>query len=131
MGNKLNDACERVCPEWQKSYEEGHAAGKAEWDERIKNLEDGANLLFDQIAHGDDEHRKWLNEDKVDPNDYDLDRARTVDHEELSKIAKEREKINNKENNMGMQIVNGFLFGSGLIIASFVFKFIFHIGFCG
>ncbi len=32
--------------------------------------------------------------------------------------------------NSAMQIVNGFLFGSGLIIAAFVFKFIFHIGFC-
>lgn len=28
-------------------------------------------------------------------------------------------------------LVAGFLFGIGLIIASFVMKWIFHIGFCG
>lgn len=30
-----------------------------------------------------------------------------------------------------MQVVNGFLFGIGLIVAAFVMKFVFHIGFCG
>lgn len=34
-------------------------------------------------------------------------------------------------NQAGMTVVNGFLFGSGMIVASFVMKFIFHIGFCG
>lgn len=31
----------------------------------------------------------------------------------------------------GLQVINGFLFGLGLIVVSFVMKFIFHVGFCG
>jgi hypothetical protein len=34
-------------------------------------------------------------------------------------------------NNAGVQVVSGFCFGSGLIIAAFVFHFVFHVGFCG
>lgn len=34
-------------------------------------------------------------------------------------------------NNSLMQVVNGFLFGIGLIVAAFVMKWIFHVGFCG
>lgn len=33
--------------------------------------------------------------------------------------------------NQGMQIVNGFLLGTGLILASVAFKLLFHVGFCG
>lgn len=33
--------------------------------------------------------------------------------------------------NMGLQIVNGFLFGVGLILASAAMKVVFHMGFCG
>jgi hypothetical protein len=33
--------------------------------------------------------------------------------------------------NQGMTVVNGFLFGTGLILASVVFKILFHVGFCG
>jgi hypothetical protein len=31
----------------------------------------------------------------------------------------------------GIQIVNGFLFGSGLILAAAFFKVALHLGFCG
>lgn len=31
----------------------------------------------------------------------------------------------------GMNIVNGFLFGSGLILAAAFFKVALHVGFCG
>jgi hypothetical protein len=31
----------------------------------------------------------------------------------------------------GMQVVNGFLFGSGLILAAVAFRLVFHVGFCG
>jgi hypothetical protein len=31
----------------------------------------------------------------------------------------------------GMQFINGFLFGSGVIVASAMFKVILHISFCG
>ncbi len=31
----------------------------------------------------------------------------------------------------GMQVVNGFLFGSGLILASAFFRVALHMGFCG
>ena len=31
----------------------------------------------------------------------------------------------------GIQVINGFLFGLGLIIVAFVMKYLFHIGFCG
>lgn len=30
-----------------------------------------------------------------------------------------------------MQIVNGFLWGSGMILAAVAFKLLFHVGFCG
>ncbi len=30
-----------------------------------------------------------------------------------------------------VEVGNGFLFGSGLILAALVFKLLFHIGFCG
>ncbi len=30
-----------------------------------------------------------------------------------------------------MQVANGFLWGSGLILAAVVFKLLFHVGFCG
>lgn len=33
--------------------------------------------------------------------------------------------------NQAMTIVNGFCFGTGMIVAAFVMKFIFHVGFCG
>ncbi len=31
----------------------------------------------------------------------------------------------------GITAVNGFLFGIGMIVAAFVMKWIFHVGFCG
>ena len=34
-------------------------------------------------------------------------------------------------NAAGMGIVNGFCFGSGLILAALVFKLLFHVGLCG
>jgi hypothetical protein len=33
--------------------------------------------------------------------------------------------------NYGLQVINGFLWGTGLIIAAFVFKYVFHTGLCG
>ncbi len=33
--------------------------------------------------------------------------------------------------NTGLQIVNGLLFGCGLILAAFLMKALLHIGFCG
>lgn len=33
--------------------------------------------------------------------------------------------------NAGIQVVNGFLWGSGMILAAVVFKLLFHVGFCG
>jgi hypothetical protein len=33
--------------------------------------------------------------------------------------------------NFGMTAVSGFLFGSGMIIAAFLFKALLKIGFCG
>lgn len=33
--------------------------------------------------------------------------------------------------NFAVQVANGFCFGLGMIIASFVMKFVFHVGFCG
>jgi len=30
----------------------------------------------------------------------------------------------------GLQVLNGFCFGLGLIVAAFVMRFIFHVGFC-
>lgn len=33
--------------------------------------------------------------------------------------------------NYGIQVINGFLLGTGMIIAAFVFKSLWHIGFCG
>jgi hypothetical protein len=32
---------------------------------------------------------------------------------------------------IGLRFVEGLLFGSGLIIAAFLFKALLHIGFCG
>ena len=34
-------------------------------------------------------------------------------------------------NNAGLQAINGFLFGVGLIIAAFLMKSLLHIGVCG
>lgn len=34
-------------------------------------------------------------------------------------------------NNFGITIVNGFCFGTGMIIAAFLCKALLHIGFCG
>jgi hypothetical protein len=31
----------------------------------------------------------------------------------------------------GLQVVSGFLWGVGLIVAALVMKLLFHIGFCG
>ncbi len=31
----------------------------------------------------------------------------------------------------GIGVVNGFVFGLGMILAAFVMRFVFHIGFCG
>ncbi len=31
----------------------------------------------------------------------------------------------------GIGIVNGFVFGVGMIAAAFVMRFVFHVGFCG
>lgn len=36
-----------------------------------------------------------------------------------------------KMNNSLMQIANGFLFGSGLILAAMLFRVVLHSGFCG
>ena len=33
--------------------------------------------------------------------------------------------------NHGLNVLNGFLFGSGLIIAAVLFKTLLHVGFCG
>jgi len=33
--------------------------------------------------------------------------------------------------NYGVTVVNGFCFGSGMIVAAFLFKALLHIGFCG
>lgn len=33
--------------------------------------------------------------------------------------------------NTGLQIINGLLFGIGLIIAAFLMKALLHIGWCG
>jgi hypothetical protein len=33
--------------------------------------------------------------------------------------------------NYGIQVVNGFLMGTGLILAAIVFKTLWHVGFCG
>jgi hypothetical protein len=33
--------------------------------------------------------------------------------------------------NQGLQIVNGFCLGTGLILAAVVFKLLFHVGLCG
>lgn len=33
-------------------------------------------------------------------------------------------------NNSLVTLANGFLFGSGLILAALVFRLLFHIGFC-
>ncbi len=34
-------------------------------------------------------------------------------------------------NNLGLSVTNGFCFGVGMIVAAFVMKYFFHIGFCG
>lgn len=34
-------------------------------------------------------------------------------------------------NNLGLTIVNGFLFGTGMILAAFMLRALLHIGFCG
>lgn len=31
----------------------------------------------------------------------------------------------------GLTVVQGFLFGIGMIVAAFVMKWVFHVGFCG
>lgn len=44
------------------------------------------------------------------------------------------EEMNNTKGlmmNAGVTVVNGFLFGTGLIIAAVCFKLLFHVGFCG
>ena len=33
--------------------------------------------------------------------------------------------------NYGLTVVNGFLFGSGMILAAMFFKAVLHAGFCG
>lgn len=33
--------------------------------------------------------------------------------------------------NLGVKVIEGFLFGSGFIIAAFLFKSLLHIGLCG
>ncbi len=33
--------------------------------------------------------------------------------------------------NFGIQVVNGFCFGAGLILVAFLMKALLHIGFCG
>jgi hypothetical protein len=34
-------------------------------------------------------------------------------------------------NAAGLTVVNGFLFGSGMIVAAMLFKAVLHSGFCG
>ena len=33
--------------------------------------------------------------------------------------------------NQGMTVIQGFCFGTGLILAAVAFKLLFHVGFCG
>lgn len=32
--------------------------------------------------------------------------------------------------NYGIQVINGFCFGLGLILIAFVMNYVFHVGFC-